>query len=35
MKENKKDLHEELLSVALHPDRISYLLSKGYKISEL
>jgi hypothetical protein len=35
IKENKKKLHEELISVVFHPSRISYYLSIGYDIDNL
>jgi hypothetical protein len=35
MKENKKYLHEELISIVFHPSRISYYLSLGYDIDNL
>jgi hypothetical protein len=35
MKENKKYLHEELISKIFHPSRISYYLSIGYDIDNL
>jgi hypothetical protein len=35
MKENKKYLHEELISVVFHPKRISYYLSIDYDIDNL
>jgi hypothetical protein len=35
MKENKKELHEELISKVFHPSRISYYLSIGYNIDDL